>query len=267
MFCLDYYPFKTYPEDLQQLKISYNPSDSTLEDFIEKYQNKTILINLAATAQLQQYQLKLFVALQEKYHNLQFMINFEQKQMLKQLKQRNIPFFFNDFVTSLDQLYVLITYQPSQMYICEQLGFSLYKISELLHSKNIKVRVIPNLCQSSMAETPSILKFFVRPEDIQAFSTFVDTFEIVGNDQVQLTLYKIYKQGYWAGQIKEIIPNFKDTLDGRFLHNAFGIIRSNCGKRCICRPESCDICHRFVELSETFKQNGIFIKKQKKSDS
>ena len=75
----------------------------------------------------------------------------------------------------------------------------MYKISELLHSKNIKVRVIPNLCQSSMAETPSILKFFVRPEDIQAFSTFVDTFEIVGNDQVQLTLYKIYKQGYWAG--------------------------------------------------------------------
>jgi hypothetical protein len=54
--------------------------------------------------------------------------------------------------------------------------------------------------------------------------------------QQQGIIYKIYKQGYWAGPIKEIIPNFKDDLDSRFVTGAFGIIRSSCKRRCLYKP-------------------------------
>jgi len=64
-----------------------------------------------------------------------------------------------------------------------------------LHDNNIKVRVFPNICQSSFKETPSIKTFFIRPEDIKYYSTFVDVFELISNNaEIQNTLFKIYKQ-------------------------------------------------------------------------
>ena len=68
------------------------------------------------------------------------------------------------------------------MYICEELGFSLDKISDILHSNNIKVRVIPNICQSSFSETNSLLTFFIRPEDIKYYIKYVDVFELLTDE-------------------------------------------------------------------------------------
>ena len=93
-------------------------------------------------------------------------------------------------------------YQPTDMYICEELGFSIDKISKILHNNNIKVRVIPNIAQSSWADTPSLLKFFIRPEDISNYAIYVDTFELIAPQQQQALIYKMYKQGCWSGLIK-----------------------------------------------------------------
>lgn len=79
------------------------------------------------------------------------------------------------------------------MYICEELGFSLDKISKILHENNIRVRVFPNICQSSFLETPSIKTFFIRPEDISIYSMFIDVFELVSDKDRQYTIFKIYK--------------------------------------------------------------------------
>ena len=154
-------------------------------------------------------------------------------------------------------------YQPTDMYICEQLGFSIDQVSKVLHDHNVRVRVMPNIAQSSWPETPALQKFFVRPEDINIYATYVDVFELVAPQPQQAIIYKIYKQGYWSGPIKQIIPNFKDNLDSRFVAKAFGAVRTSCRKRCLYKPESCDICNRITELSETFKDNGIFIRPEK----
>jgi hypothetical protein len=145
----------------------------------------------------------------------------------------------------------LLKYNPTDMYICEELGFSLDKVSKILHDNNIKVRVFPNICQSSFPETPSIKTFFVRPEDIDFYSTFVDVFELISDEERQPILYKIYKQGKWFGKIQEIIPTFKGKLDSRYILNTFGVVRSKCGKRCMYVPGSCSICLRYSELATT----------------
>lgn len=157
-------------------------------------------------------------------------------------------------------------YHPTDMYICEELGFSLDKVSKILHDNNIKVRVFPNICQSSFLETPSIKTFFIRPEDLSIYATFVDVFELITDKDRWKIILKVYKQEQWLGQIKEIIPSFKGDLDNRYILNGFGVIRAKCGKRCMYKPESCSICDRFIDFSETFKKNKIVIRQAKKKN-
>ena len=152
------------------------------------------------------------------------------------------------------------------MYICEELGFSLDKISKILHDNNVRVRVFPNICQSSFPETPSIKTFFIRPDDITVYATFVDVFELISDKERQRVLYKVYKQEKWFGKISDIIPSFKGDLDSKYLLNNFGMIRSRCGKRCFYKQGSCAICDRFLELADTFEDNKIVVHKQKKEN-
>lgn len=258
MFCLNYYPFEKYLQDAEQLKITFNPADRTIQDFLQKYQQKSIVVEGSFT----QTDLKVLKELYNKYNNFKISIIFQDAIKLN-IKQYQIPFFFCNFITTIDEVYGFMKYQPTDMYICEQLGFSIDQVSKILHDNNIKVRMLPNICQSSFADTPSSLKFFIRPEDIAIYSNYVDVFELISDPQRQAIIFKIYKQGYWAGPIKEIIPNFKDDLDSRFIAQAFGVVRTSCHKRCLYKPQSCDICHRIAELGNTFKENNIFIRPQK----
>lgn len=264
MFCLNYYPSQKYLDDVEELKIKYRAADRTIEDFLEKYKDKSIVIDIVDD--FEELDAQLLHALYEKYKNIKLIIDFEDKKVLEKVQKYGTPFFFSNFVTTVDQLNGLMKYHPTDMYICEDLGFSLDKISKFLHDNDIKVRVFPNICQSSFSETPSIKTFFIRPEDITIYSTFVDVFELITDRDRQQIIYKIYKQERWFGPIKEIIPSFKDDLDSRYLLESFGVIRSKCGKRCMYKPESCGICDRFREVAETFENNNIVIRKAKKKD-
>ncbi len=265
MFCLRYYPFQDYMQKADELKISYHPADRTLPQFLTKYKDKNIIIDV--TDHFEEIDAQLLSSCSEKYKNIKIIFNFNNKDYLSRAQAFNIPFFFTNAVTSIDQLNGLLKYHPTDMYICEELGFKLNKISALLHENHIKVRVFPNVCQSSFPETPSIKTFFIRPEDINIYSAFVDVFELITDKDHQRTLFKIYKQGKWFGKIKEIIPSFKDdNLDSKYLLNTFGLIRSSCGKRCMYDPKSCTICDRFLDVGEVFKKNKIVIHNAKKKN-
>ena len=264
MFCLNYYPSQKYLQDVEEFKIRYRPADRTLEDFLNVYQNKSIIIDV--TDAFEEVDAQLLKGLYDKYKNIKIIFNFNNKDYLSRAKENELPFFFTNPVTTIDQLYGLLNYNPTDMYICEELGFFLDKISKILHKNNIKVRVFPNICQSSFSDTPSIKTFFIRPEDIAIYSTFVDVFELITDEKRQQVLYKIYKQEKWFGKIKEVIPTFKGELDSKYLLNTFGMFRSKCGKRCLYKPGSCTICDRFSELAETFKKNKIVIETVKKEN-
>ena len=263
MFCLNYYPFQKYLQDAEQLKIKYRAADRTLEDFLEKYQNKSIVIGIQGF--FEYTDAMLLKGLYDKYKNIKLIIDFNYKYALSLIQQYQIPFFFSNSVTSIDMLYGFLKYKPTDMYICEELGFFLDKVSSILHENNIKVRVYPNICQSSFSQTPSLKTFFIRPDDIPIYQVFVDVFELISDAERQQVLYKIYKEQKWFGKIKEIIPSFKDELDNKYIFDsAFGVIRSKCGKRCLYKPGSCNICNRFVDVANTLKQNNIVVLKHKK---
>lgn len=264
MFCLQYYPSQKYLQEADELKIKYRPADRTLEEFLKTYQNKIIIIDV--TNNFEEIDAKLLKELFNKYKNLKVIIDFCNKDHLLRVQQYEIPYFFINPVTTIDQLYGLISYHPTDMYICEELGFYLDKISAILHKNNIKIRVFPNICQSSFIETPSLKTFFIRPEDISIYANFVDVFELLIDKDKQQILFKIYKQEKWAGKLKDIIPTFKGDLDSRYLLGNFGAIRAKCGKRCLYKPGTCTICDRFNEVADTFKNNKIIIQKASKKN-
>ena len=264
MFCLNYYPSQKYLQDADELKIRYRPADRTLKDFLEAYQNKTIIIDV--TDSFEDVDAQLLKGLYDKYKNIKIIFDFYNKEFLARAQQIEIPFFFTNLITTRDQLHGLLKYNPTDMYICEELGFSLDKISKILHDNSVRVRVFPNICQSSFPETPSIKTFFIRPDDITVYATFVDVFELISDKERQQVLYKVYKQEKWFGKISDIIPSFKGDLDSKYLLNNFGMIRSRCGKRCLYKQGSCAICDRFLELADTFEDNKIVVHKQKKEN-
>ena len=264
MFCLNYYPSQSYLKDADEFKIKYRPADRTLEDFLKEYQEKSIVIDV--TDSFDETDAKLFKGLYEKYKNFKLIVDYTNEEYFKRVKEQNIPFFFSNFATTIDQVNGFLKYHPTDMYICEELGFNLHKVGKLLHDNNVRVRVFPNICQSSFPETPSIKTFFIRPEDIPAYSAFVDVFEIVSDEERQRVLFKIYKQEKWFGKINEIIPTFKGDLDSRYIIENFGTIRSKCAKRCMYNPRTCNVCGRFMEMAKTLEENKIIVRKAKKAE-
>lgn len=262
MFCVRYFPNKDY-KDVDELifRCWGNDLNPEIEDVLKKYPEKTIIIDIVAF-NYNDIDMKALASLYKKYGNLKLMFRADDFKTLKDVKENKIPYFFWDSANSIDQVYGLMELEPTDIYICEDLGFSLDKVSKILHDRGIRVRVYPNICQSSWKYTPSLKKFFIRPEDIIAYRNFVDVFELVGDEDRLEIIIKVYKEGKWFGPIKEIIPSFYDDLNSRYVLSNFGVIRSRCRKRCLFNPGSCNICERFKDVAETLQENKIAIKRK-----
>lgn len=260
MFCIKYYPFEDYIKDADQVIIQYPKiveTPSQIEKCLIKFKDKMIIFKIEYN--FDAIDCRLFQKMHKKYNNFKLKVFSFYKTQVNMIKESKIPFFFSDYVTEIDKLYELIKYEPTDMYVCEQLGFSLDKISKILHQNNIKVRVFPNISQSSSGETPGILTFFIRPEDIPFYSHYVDVFEIKADQKSQKTILKVYQQNKWFGNINQIISSFNGSLDSRFILGSFGAFRATCGKRCLYEVGSCNICPRTVQLGKTFEENKIVI--------
>lgn len=259
-FCLPYYPNSTFDYSqvdeiiLLPLRNQY-PTIKNLQQIIKKYPKINIILNIYE--KINDIDVKILQSIAQTY-NLKLCFNFYNKELLEQIPNLNIPFFFSNKVTKFDEIRGYMTYAPTDMYICEELGFFLDHISSLLHSNNIKIRVYPNICQSSFPLTPSIKTFFIRPDDISIYSKYVDTFELITDENREAVIYKIYAiDKKWNGKISEIIPSFnqiKENADTAFFYSsldAFAQIRTSCKKRCMYSSNPCLICDRFVDLSTT----------------
>ena len=260
MFCLNYYRFQEYIKQADELRIKYRKTDSTLKNFLEKYQDKTIIIEIGDD--FDQLDSKIFKELQKDHKNFKLIVNYHQRKILDLILSNEIPFFFSNFITTIDELWGLMEYKPTDMYICEELGFHLDTVSKLLHEHNIKVRVIPNICQSSFSSTPGLKTFFIRPEDIDFYSNYVDVFEFISDAERQKTIFNVYKNGKWFGALEELIPTLKMHIDNRAIlkDDFFAAPRVKCGKKCMYDPSSCRMCDRIVELSDIIIKNNLYLR-------
>lgn len=102
---------------------------------------------------------------------------------------------------------------------------------------------------------------FIRPEEIQLYSEYIDIFELSPfiNDKKGLdTLYRIYaKDKEWRGDLQLIIKGIFTKVDGgTLMKSQWGKYRVGCRRNCM-KGHSCRICPNQLVIAKTMKEEGF----------
>lgn len=169
------------------------------------------------------------------------------------IKEAGIPFFFNYHCNTKDKVIGCLELGAAEVYITDELGFEMRDIAEYVHQKGARIRVFPNVAQSTFDNSKKISYFFIRPDDELYYEDIVDIFEFYGsNVDVAIDIYKSKK---WIGNLKDVILDLQIDVDNRYVVPYFGGSRTNCKKRCM--YNLCRICDNVVSLDAAMKNNGM----------
>ena len=270
-FCIPFFTNFNYLDTIDEIVIKYKPKDTSLLEFLSGRRSQRVIIDIKPDEEtLKNFEeniedrVKFFSALQKQNPEINFVLRIPvNKEIYTPLTDAEVPFFFDTFVKDWDTLYGLMKLHPTDMYITENLGFELDKVAEILHNHNIKVRVFPNVAQSSWSQTPALKKFFIRPEDVEIYSEYVDIMELWGELSHINIYYKIYAiDKKWFGELSECIIGFNDKeFDSRHILPMFAEKRIKCGKKCF-KGSKCQVCNYIQNLSKTLKDKGLILTKK-----
>ena len=266
-------PFHTkfkFLDDNVEFNINYAAKVPQLIKFIEKY--RTHRINLFIKELNEDKDFPIFLALLEKYTDVQLIFCFPYyfDSLEEKLNNMGIPHYYKEYVTTWDQFQGFLQLNVTDIFLGDEILFNISTLSTLAKKQNKNLRCYCNVSQSSWAHTKPIKTFFIRPEDIDLYKTYIDTFEFYVNDKDYNKLnilYTIYaKDKAWYGRLNEIIVGFSTDEDSRYISPPFGYERLNCGHRCMqYDTQPCAICDHIIELSKALFHNDIMIG-WKKSD-
>lgn len=260
-YCVDFTKDFKYLDKVDELRININSNTKQNPlPFMAEFPDKRIIIDAEVVSD---YLIRSLATVRKEHPELNFTvaIKYKDKKHIEDFKEKDIPFFFSNFVADWDKLQGFLSFGVTDMYIVENLGFELDRVAAILHERGVKVRVFPNMSQSSYLETPALKQFFIRPEDIEVYDPYVDVCELVGGKKQLSVYYKIYAMDKkWFGPLREIIIGFDNDLDSRFVLPPFAARRIKCGKRCF-KGLPCNICDRIASAAKTLEDNNLLIKK------
>ncbi len=171
-------------------------------------------------------------------------------------------FMFVEGCRTWGDVYKQLATGASDILIYGELGFDIVRLAEVVHTAGTRIRVIPDIAQASTKVPYSgIRKFFIRPEDIDLYTPYVDTlFLSIWNGELAPTYYEIYHlDKEWFGPLKEIIFGLDSKIDSRNISSLFGRKRLHCNQECL-KGGKCDICGTVEEVSEMLSDNGLYLK-------
>lgn len=259
-YCLDFR--RKTKEVLKEVdEINFVFDLASLLDFLEEYKDKRINVSI------NNEDVDKIIKIYKENPNLNIYIKlpFYSKEIADKMKSAKIPFFYATLVNNWDVFKGFVDLGVSDIFVTEALGFELDKVAAIAHANNIGLRAFPNVCQSTWDETPTLKKFFIRPEDTKIYEKYIDVFEFFGSPDKQKIFYKIYKEEKWFGKLGELILGFNFDLDSRFIIPNFAEQRVKCGKKCL-KGERCQICERIVDLSKTLEKSKIIVKNNKERE-
>ena len=251
-----------YMQDVDEIILYWSTEDDIVDFVCENFSQKQRIVidfNEKSVADLRKAIPKL-LEMKEKHSNFTIKMNIQtQRTFCDFLKEKKIPFFFSAFCNNWDSLYAYSLLGVSDVYVTEELCFNIKDVKAFCEPRRIKIRVFPNVAQVSGKATsdiiPDIKKFFIRPEDICQYESYVDICELWGPTKKQSVLYEIYKGEQWLGNINEIITSFEEEIPNTGIAPHFATIRLNCKKRCY--RDKCDICPAIAELGRLMLEDGM----------
>lgn len=117
--------------------------------------------------------------------------------------------------------------------------------------------------RSYTIEKPSELYLdgFIRPEDVQLYSEYIDVFELspfVDDKEGLDTLYRIYAEDKkWKGDLQLIIKGIFTKIDGgTLMKQQWSKYRVDCRRNCM-KGHSCRICPNQLVIAKTMQEEGF----------
>ena len=257
-----------------EIAIVYQGQSKELLTFLENYKGKKVTLEVKQEY-LQEFHdgqtWKLINAIAERAPEVQLTVRFfapckfdECDKILEDCIQGlAVPFYFGFVIKDYDKLHYVCQKGASEVYIGEELCFDLARVTRVCMQYGVQIRTFPNVAQASVRSGPALKKFFIRPEDVEEYSEYIDTLEFWGPLDRQVTLLRIYKGGTWFGDLNELILDLNTSLDSRTLVPVFAQARKNCQRKCM-KGGACSICERLQSIGEKLGEQGYIIKTKKR---
>ena len=262
-YCVNYNRTFRYLHEVDEIILDYKGSNTIMSFIPElvKNKNQRIILNLDYEIIIKDIIPYINKLIKDGY-NIALKIY---KDQYEDCKDINIPFFFNAFCHTLEEIYMQCKQGVSDIYIVEELGFHIKDLQYFRQKYKVKFRIFPNIAQSiNNTFINTIECFFVRPEDTEIYEPYIDTFELLGGeDESRLSvIYEIYKGEQWLGDLGDLILDFNERTPNKGINPYFGEMRLNCGKKCLLNK--CQICEQTSILAQKFNEVGIEIVKKRK---
>lgn len=265
LFAIRYYNGNpNFVNSRDELILNYEQPHPVLPEKIQEYDEKLrIIMDYSKSENLDNFEsdLEILKAAMENHKNFGVIINLDQIEAIEELKNAGIPYFFTEGIGTWDNLLGAIKLGVSDVRICNELAFSIDRVSKICKENNVLIRVYPNVAQtsSSFKNGEPVTKFFIRPEDLDLYEEIVDVIEFYGAVDRQQTLYSIYTNRKWLGNLNDLILDLNKDINNTTVYPGFGKYRMSCDKRC--SYGKCNLCYRIYELSEGL--NTALIEKEK----
>ena len=264
--CINWRKSFKYKQYVDEFNIEFKNKKQQLLNFLDTYAISQ-RVNLQINQNITNTELDLIFALKEKYNIaicLMFPYNHDIYSLLiNKIKINDIPFYFSYPITTIEELIGYINLGVSDVFVSGNLGFNLKAVHKLTktQTQNIQVRCYPNICQNKIwfPIEGGLKDFFIRPEDIDLYSKYIDVIEFWNSEDKQNILYKIYFQTReWDGNLQEIIQRLQIPLNSYYiLGDEFANRRMNCEQKCL-QGKSCYLCNRLVQLAKAIEENNEY---------
>ena len=251
-YCLKYTNKSTRLNKADEISIKYI-EDKGLVDFMEKFKAQRIVLRIDPT-NFSHNEIKKLTAIRKQYPQYNFaaaLASYDQD-LTTALKKANIPYYIAAPCLDWETFAQLIDIGVCDIDLSGPLAFEFSKVKRVLNSldRKIQIRVTPNKVINLNPHTPTVVGFFIRPEDIDLYEDYIDVLEFEGLEH-QDTFFSIYaEQKRFIGNLNQCIYNFIEPVDNKGLVSLFGERRINCGRQCL-NGGHCRRCFDLVSVSKS----------------
>ena len=243
--------------EVDQFTIDFKNKKDKLVDFLNNFAINH-RVNIRIPYDITETEINILIAIHEtKKYNIAILYTWyynENETIEQKVKNAGIPFYYSYLISNWDELIGFCNIGVSDVFITNQLGFELDKVSEVLSEKGIQIRAYANVSQEGWNQD-GVKGFYIRPDDVAFLSNFIDVIEFYDSIDRQNILYTIYfHDGKWVGNLQEVIKGLKVPVYNYYIMDGYIERRFKCGKRCL-KGNHCNYCYRAIELAQTLKDN------------